>query len=81
MSSFGVSVLQTVRNAFLQLSRESVVAPLARGLHIEFIEFRFMIHFLVAEGASEAFDAPSFAERLEDLAAARLAAFEAHVSE
>lgn len=40
-----------------------------------------MIHFLVAEGASEALDAPSFAERLEDLAAARLAAFEAHVSE
>lgn len=61
--------------------RELVVATFAYWLHVQFVEFGFLIHLLVAERAGETFHAPSLVQSLEHVASDHVAAFETDVAE
>jgi len=61
--------------------RKLLVTPFAHGLHVEFVEFRFLIHFLVTQRARETVDAPAFVQSLEHITGDHMTTLEAHVAE
>ena len=75
-----VTILESLTQPLLELRRESIVASLARWLHVELVELRLVVHLLITEGAGEAWNAPALPEGLEGLSSTRLATLEAQIA-